>query len=419
MKKVICAIVLVCSSVHAETDEILTWPESLQAARLNNPTLTAAGATVEKSRYDYKSARSVYFPTLDGNASYNYGESRTDDNESSGDASSAGVDARYTLFSGGANIARVDLARASLRVAEANWFSSLADVGSTLKENFARLLYAQEDIKLTRQITTRRKQNVDLVELRYESGKEHKGSFLRTRATYRDAVSEEHRAQRGLDVAQRNVAASLGRRYYDVVVADGRFDVAAITNEPDFNALLANTPDHIRSEAQLLSADASVRLAKSPFYPELSTHASASRNGEGFSLENDAWSVGVALSFPFYAGNKYVNDLASARVGLQIALANQQESDDQTLVRLESAWADLQDALDRRDVQRDFLEAAEVRAEIARSQYAGGLLSFEDWDQIEDDLTSAQTSMLSSERDTVLAEAAWERAQGINLFLQP
>jgi outer membrane protein TolC len=63
-------------------------------------------------------------------------------------------------------------------------------------------------------------------------------------------------------------------------------------------------------------------------------------------------------------------------------------------------------------VDEDFLKAANARAEIARSKYSNGLMSFEDWDIIENDLINRQKAVLQSRRDRVTAEAAWEQVLG-------
>ncbi len=81
-------------------------------------------------------------------------------------------------------------------------------------------------------------------------------------------------------------------------------------------------------------------------------------------------------------------------------------------IELQQAFAASQDAVGKVDVQEKFLHAAQVREEIATSQYTAGLLSFQDWDLIEDDLIANQKTMLASRRDAVIAEATWERIQG-------
>lgn len=413
-----CLLLIPCLAL-AETEELLTWQDCLRLARDQNPSLAAARESLAVSQFDYRAARSVLYPSVDGSAGVSHSESDTDKGTSSSDSSSIGLDAGYALYSGGANRARIDQAEASVFSAQSDLRQAQSDVSTDLKRNFARLLYSQQDVQLTAQITARRKQNVDLVELRYESGKEHKGSLLRTSATYHEAASDENRARRGLRVAQRQLATSLGRGEFDVLIAQGELSAALPTGEPDYRSLLTATPAHQRTDAELRAVEAAVRIAQSPFYPDVKARASIGRNGEDLNPEDQSWSVGLSVSFPFYAGRKYENDLAGARSAARRAIARQDQTDHETLSALESAWTDMQDAMEQRDVQREFLEAAQVRAEIARSQYASGLLSFDDWNTIEDDLISTQKAMLASERDAVLAQAQWENAQGLNLFERP
>jgi outer membrane protein TolC len=86
--------------------------------------------------------------------------------------------------------------------------------------------------------------------------------------------------------------------------------------------------------------------------------------------------------------------------------------DRQTLPKLKQMYRAFVESLEKLKVDRDFLEAASVRAEIARSKYNNGLLSFEDWDIIENDLITKQKTYLQSERDVILAEAAWQQTRG-------
>ena len=66
------------------------------------------------------------------------------------------------------------------------------------------------------------------------------------------------------------------------------------------------------------------------------------------------------------------------------------------MVTLQSNYASLQDAVERIEVQEEFLKAAQLRAEVARTKYTTGLLSFDEWDLIENDLISTQKSHLQA-----------------------
>jgi outer membrane protein TolC len=81
-------------------------------------------------------------------------------------------------------------------------------------------------------------------------------------------------------------------------------------------------------------------------------------------------------------------------------------------VALEQAYSGYVQAVEQVNVSQAFVEAAQTRAEISRAQYNNGLLTFNDWNLIENDLTQRQTNYVVSQRDRVSAEAAWEQAQG-------
>lgn len=49
---------------------------------------------------------------------------------------------------------------------------------------------------------------------------------------------------------------------------------------------------------------------------------------------------------------------------------------------------------------------------IARSQYSNGLISFENWDIIENDLINREKNLLIGKRDLGLAEATYLRNLG-------
>jgi outer membrane protein len=79
---------------------------------------------------------------------------------------------------------------------------------------------------------------------------------------------------------------------------------------------------------------------------------------------------------------------------------------------LKQAYANYVQAVEQLNVNQAFVDAAQMRAEIARSQYNNGLIAFSDWNLIENDLIQRQKSYVQSQRDRVVAEAAWEQAQG-------
>ncbi|MBI3565683.1 MAG: hypothetical protein HY079_10845, partial [Elusimicrobia bacterium] len=69
-------------------------------------------------------------------------------------------------------------------------------------------------------------------------------------------------------------------------------------------------------------------------------------------------------------------------------------------------------AVDQVGSQRAQLEASRQRNDEADVRYASGLLSFDNWTVIVSQRVSDEQSAVSSVRDAVVAQAAWEKALG-------
>ena len=153
-------------------------------------------------------------------------------------------------------------------------------------------------------------------------------------------------------------------------------------------------------------------LARSGFYPSVNLTGSVGREGQEWYPDQDRRTVGLNLTIPLFSGGKDYYTTRSAASSLAAASANRDNVEHQLLVRLRQAYASYVESAEKLKVDQAFLDAADVRARIARSKYNNGLMSFEDWDRIENDLILRQKSLLQSQRERVTAEAAWEQAQG-------
>ena len=407
-------VVCVCSlgTSEALAAEPWTWDECVREVSRHNADLLAAQASVREARAKYHGSYSRFLPQVSADAGVDRGTTTTHVGSSTLDENTIGLSVNETLFSGFRNEAQVGQQRANLQAAEASLAQVKAQVGFDLTSAIAQLLFAQEQTALAEAIATRRQENVRLVELRYQAGREHQGSYLRSRATFQQAVFDVEQAQRALQVAQQQLAKVMGRKDEAQLSVAGERRIAPMGEPPDFYALMLDSPTHRQAEAQARSAKAGVTIARSGFFPTVSATGSLSRRGTDWLPSDRRWLAGVMVSLPLLSGGQTFFDVRSAKAEHERSQASLESLDDQTVFALKQAFAAYQDAVGKVGVQEEFLHAAQVREEIARSQYTTGLLSFQDWDLIEDDLIANQKAMLTSRRDAVIAEATWERTQG-------
>lgn len=385
-------------------DSVVGFEESLQRAAQYNADLRNARAAQEAAEYRARSAYSGFFPHVSANLERS-GSSPGDDSYSTN------VTATQNLFAGFLDQAKVQQGQGNLEIAQQSLILAKAQLSRDLKVAFAGVLYAQDNMLLTQDILRRLEENLRLVELKYEGGRENKGSFLLTRASTAQGRLDQLQARQDLTSARAQLARVLGQ-------SDDALRVVGVvpTTEPvevtDFAALVEATPEARTALAREKIADADVRLARSGFYPSVNVSASTARRDEQWYPEDKSNSVNASVSIPLFSGGRDWYGTRAATAAQDASKADRESVEQQTLVRLRQAYAAYVEAVERLNVDRDFLEAAQTRASIARARYQNGLVSFDEWDRAESDLILRQKSYLASQRDRVNAEAAWELAQG-------
>lgn len=385
----------------------LTWEDALSKTARGNSALQAARETAESAGHLVRAAYSGYFPQLTGAAN--------GQNTSSGTSASMQLQGTLNLFNGFDTRARVAQATSRREASAAELDATRAGVSFELKSAFASLAFAQRSLKLAQEISRRRGDNVRIVELRYEAGRENRGSLLFSRAQLAQAAYEELQAAQAIETAARALARVLGRddgSATEALRVQGSVPVRAPVPGPNLEKLALETPDFRRSLSAEATALAASDIARAPFFPELNLTGSVSRVGSDWPPEGNRWALGIGVSMNLFSGGKDYYGAKSAASLLGASAHEREDAVREVLARLKQAHAAFRLSAEKLKVDQAFADAAATRAEIARSKYNNGLISFEDWDTIEGDLISRQKAFLASERDRVTAEAGWEQAQG-------
>ena len=290
-----------------------------------------------------------------------------------------------------------------------------AKISSDLKSAFESVAYARDYAKLSAQILKRREENLRLVQLRFESGRENKGSVLLSEANQEQARYDNLQAQN----AARTSAVALAKIL--AIDGDGTAAIEVVGNvpiseppaQPDFKTLVLTTPDYLQAIEQAKSLEEARRIARSSFYPSLDLTSSLGKRGANFfPNDQDTRSVGITLSIPVFSGGRDYNSYRAAVANAAAADYTRDNTLRDVRRKLELAWAAYLESVAKLRADESFRKAAVVRSDIGRTKYNNGLLTFDDWDIIENDLISRQKTVLQTRRDRATAEGAWEQAQG-------
>ncbi|MFC1674968.1 TolC family protein [Candidatus Omnitrophota bacterium] len=394
-------------------DEPLTWEDCLMEAKENHPDLITAREKVEQAIQDKGIAVGDILPQVSLDASGKKSKS------GAGSAASTykyGLSAQQLLFDGFKSSSGIKAAQEDIKSSQYDHDVASSNIRLRLRSAFIELLRAEELLKITDDIAGRRRKNLELVQLRYDAGREHRGSLFKERANLAQAEFEVAQARRNIELSQRRLVKELGRESFSPVAVNGRIEmVFALEEEPDFDKLPRDNPLLKELIAKKESARLGIQSAKADFFPEVYTSASAGKTGSEFLPEGDEWSAGLTVSFPIFEGAKRFAELKKARAKFRQSEAEEKSGRDGVVFTLREAWIVFKDAADAVDVRLQFLNAAQERSKIAQAQYSNGLISFDNWTIIEDDLARDKKAYLESLADAQVAEAYWLQAKGVTL----
>ena len=341
--------------------------------------------------------------------------SKTSDQDGT-DSYSYGVSAEQLLFDGSKTSHNIKAAEENIKAAQYNYETTSSNIRLNLRTAFAALLRARKLVNITEAIAKRRKQNVELVKLRYEAGREHKGSFMMAEANSAQAEFEVKQAERNISLAQRHLTGELGRTKFTPFSVEGDFKILNTEREkPYFQKLTESNPLLQKLIVMKEAVKFGLKSAGADCYPQVYLNASAGKTDPDIPPETGAWSAGISVSIPIFEGGSRKAEVTKAKAALREAAANERSCRDSVISTLEETWTNFQDAIDKVEVQKKFLAAAEDRAKITQAQYSTGLISFDNWTIIEDDLVKAKKTFLEAQANALTAEADWIQAKGETL----
>jgi outer membrane protein TolC len=415
LKNIYPALVMVflfaVSPLHAE--ESVSWEQCVSETMRAHPDLYSALAILQQAEADKRITKGALLPQVSfGVNSLESGSTAKGTGSSS--ALSYTLSAQQLLYDGCKTSSQIASNAEAIKAAQHNYNAVSSNVRFALRSAFTQLLRAQDLVGLAGEIAARRQNNVRLISLRYQGGREHIGSLRQAEADLAQAQFEVSQAKRGLVLAETTLASALGRDIHQPIRVQGTFKVSDLsTSKPDLALLIKHNPLFQQLDSRSKGARFDLDAAKSAFSPQLYLTSSVGR-GASDRLPIDAvdWSAGVTVSVPLYEGGT-----GRARVAKAMAFLSQQNAQEKSgylllFNALEQSWKSFQDARQLVVVQNKQLLAANERSKIANAQYSNGSLTFNEWVIIENNLVNAKKNLLNAGADMLIAEAQWIQSKG-------
>ncbi len=400
-----------CPGAHAN---FLTWSKTIDLARTSNPLLLQKKENVAAAEARYRGSKSAYHPSLSAGLDASRSATESNGSTASSGSSGASLSLRYNLYKGG----RDDLAdrekQLRLRLLEVEMQRLKATLSYDLKKLFLKRLFTQRKVRLAKEIKQRREGNRSLVRLQYEAGKENRGSFLLASASVEKANWDKETLEVELSISMNDICDQLGKVECSYTeVSESIADLEVTVPEPaNYKDLAKESLGYREKELVWEIAAINLEAARAVFFPQLDWSASFSQSGSAWFSGDKTWWTGLSLSIPLYSGGSDYYELMAKKSEVVGAEIERDHWLAKTTTSLRSHFAALKLASDKAKIDLTYLEAARLRATIARRKYNNGLISFEDWDTIENELISREQNMHESEMNRLIAEADWQLAIG-------
>lgn len=383
---------LLTLSISSFAAEPLSLEKCIALAKQDNLRLIQAGTTVEQARAGVMAAYSSYYPDLELSSSYRYGEGQIGEGSYSTD-----VQARYTLYRGGYVRAGARIARARVRIAEENYRLAESEVILAVKEALFEILQKQEQITLAQSILERREEDLVLIRLKYNVGRESSPAVKESEVALLQAKHDRMEAEEELSLAKADLNLLLGRprkQELSVVYSDEETEFPSL--EQMIGEARTERPEIVAEQASREVLVAQVTQARSNYLPTLSLSSSYGVRGNEFLDQESDWSVGVSLSLPIFDGFWTKAQVKDATLSLREEDMKIEEMQQRIEEELEQAWVDWQLAGKDLEVTAKTLEAAREMYELTRLQYEQGRTSYFFLQQKENALTRAEYDQVNA-----------------------
>ncbi len=289
-----------------------------------------------------------------------------------------------------------------------------------VKSAYYDYLRAVQNEETNKQAVERSKEQLKLVESRYELGSAAYSDVLGQRVQYGNDRLEHIRAQNSVTISRAVLSYTIGidpNRNVEFSVVENAREYEG-TMEEALSFGLEHEPGLLSSGKEVSASKHGVGSALSEYLPKLSYFGSYSDfdGTQGFPNVFDrsykSKFFGFVLSYNIFDGFGKQREITRAKIARNNAMANY--SDTKNLVRqqIKTAYLDIQNQKEAVSVARESVAAAEENMKIVQERYNLGAATILDLLTAQEDLKRAQVSLINSKFDLNLAVARLENAMG-------
>jgi outer membrane protein TolC len=298
----------------------------------------------------------------------------------------------------------LDAARGAERTAEHEQERTVQEAAMSVRQAYFGTLKALGLRSVAEKNLEQAKAHLAQAEAFFRAGSRPRFDVTRTEVEVNSAQLSLINAANGVRVSRLTLGNAMGVQLPDDIEIE---DVPlALVDAPDLATAqrdaLRNRPEMLKAAAEVEAAESRLNAERSQYLPNISAGGSYSwasgtaTMGPYRSDLDSSWNAGVTLNVSLFEGGVTRGRIAEARAGLKISEARREVLAQGTILEVNQAHADLENAEARLTVMESSLRKAKENREIAQGRYQAGVGPY-----IE--VTDASLSELNAEIDFVQA----------------
>ena len=429
------ALLVLPLALHAQTNDSLgarpiALRDAVSAAQLNALGAVQARGQIRTAESSVRAARAALLPSL--NLTLGQVNQSGDRLDAQGRlvpylapqpwTYSTGLTSTLNLFDGGRRLNEIKRTRFDVGAAEANEVNQRFNISLQVKTQYYAILAARESEAAARAQLEQAQQQLKSSIARTAAGVVTMSDSLRSVVAVGNARLALLTAQNNLRVASAALTRLVGSETLVTAQPADTLDIdATAIDSTALASLLAQGPAVQQAEAQLASARAAARTAKTPYLPTVDLTYNKSGNGfdklYGLGGSPLAYTnnFNVRLSYPLWNNYQREDALNRARVQADVAEATVRDARlgaQQSFVQQLGA---LRTAQQRIALQQVSVDAAREDLRVQQQRYALGASTLLDVLTSQSTLDAARSALIQARQDFRIARAQIEALVGREL----
>lgn len=424
--------ILPCGSYcEDKTDSTLSLSleDTISIAFKNNKQIQIQEQEIQVAKGEILEAKSNFMPKLNLDSAYTHngailnkagGSGKKDIRIFSGfmDDNQLGISFDESIFKGGANISKLEIAKLGLDVQGETLRAKKLDVEFEAKRLFYGLLLAYETERIMKNLVDKAEAHYQDVKRKFEHGTSSKFDLLQSKVHVSLAVPELVKSSAAVDLIKAELKKLLYLKMQDALKVKGELDYQHVDiNEEQFlKEAYLNMPEMILKSLGIDIKKWAVKVARSSGLPQIEASGGydyiSNSWGNMFNKRHNNWNIGVTFTMPIFDGfyTKAKVDQAKARY----AQANLAKEDlvEQVAVDIRRACLDLVKAQSIIDSQKDNVEEAREALIISEISYDNGVGTNLDVLDAQVALSQVEKNLSEGIYDYIMASAALDRTMG-------